>query len=134
MKRLVLMMVVAVTVLVALERPSEARWRLFGRWRGGYSSGGWGGSTAGGTSAHGVKRIDEYTQAICQRKANDMARANRWFHDGSGFGNGWAEGVGSGGTPEAACSNCCDFNAVIIGQATAQSASGTWFACTIYGN
>jgi hypothetical protein len=126
-----LMLIVAATVLIALESDAEARWRLFRRWRG---SGGSYSQTGYNTSLYGTKRIDEYTQSICQRKANDMARAGRWFHDGSGFGNGWAEGVGSGGTPEQACSSCCDFNGVIIGQATAQSANGTWFACTIYGN
>ena len=50
------------------------------------------------------------------------------------LGTGWAEGVGSGPDQTSAASSCCDFSGVIIGQAFAQSASGQWFCCTIYGN
>ena len=84
-------------------------------------------------SLHAEHAIDEYTQGVAQYRANEMARMGTWGHFWAGFGNGYAEGVGSGMTPDAARSSCCDFGGRIIGQGLAQSASGQWFCCTIYG-
>ena len=75
-----------------------------------------GGAAAGDTStAQGVAEI--------------QARTGRMAHHG---GNSSYEGVGMGGSPEAALANCCNNGRAVVDQGTARGADGRWYACRRY--
>jgi hypothetical protein len=75
-----------------------------------------GGAAAGDTStAQGVAEI--------------QARSGRMAHHG---GNSSYEGVGMGGSPEAALANCCNNGRAVVDQGTAQGRDGRWYACKRY--
>lgn len=69
--------------------------------------------------------------ATAQDAAYYMARIRRIGHFG---GNRYAaEGVGMGGSPDAAIRNCCFYGRrQIAEQGVAQGADGMWYACCRY--
>jgi hypothetical protein len=66
-----------------------------------------------------------------QGVANHLANLGRIGHFG---GNPYAyEGVGMGGSPQAAISNCCFYGRrTIADQGVCQGANGMWYACCRY--
>ena len=66
-----------------------------------------------------------------QGVANRMARLLRMGHMGNPTG-GW-EGVGMGGSPQAALQNCCYYGRrPLRDSGVAQGANGMWYACCRY--
>lgn len=66
-----------------------------------------------------------------QGVANRMARLLRMGHMGNPTGG--YEGVGMGGSPQAAISNCCYYGKrPLRDSGVAQGANGMWYACCRY--
>jgi len=75
-----------------------------------------GGAAAGDTStAQGVAEL--------------QARRGRMGHLG---GNSSYEGVGMGGSPEAALANCCNNGRAVVDQGVARGSDGRFYACRRY--
>jgi len=90
-----------------------------------------GASTGSGNSTAGVVYYDNSELFSAQGVANRMARLLRMGHMGNPTG-GW-EGVGVGGSPQQAISNCCYYGRrPLRDSGVAQGANGLWYACCRY--
>jgi hypothetical protein len=67
--------------------------------------------------------------STAQGVAEIQARSGRMAHHG---GNSSYEGVGMGGSPEAALANCCNNGRAVVDQGTALGRDGRWYACKRY--
>lgn len=116
-------------LVVALASVAEAGpFGLFGR-RGGTSGGGYTNTTT--TAQSGTVYYDGGELYSAQGVANRMARLLRMAHLGNPTG-GW-EGVGMGGSPQQAISNCCFYGKrPLRDSGVAQGANGMWYACCRY--
>lgn len=65
-----------------------------------------------------------------QAHAEAMASSGSMVHARS-HGNTY-EGVGVGGSPEAALAKCCDNGGEVLEEGVAQGRDGRWFACRRY--
>ena len=64
-----------------------------------------------------------------QGHAESMAASGSMVHAASHPGY---EGVGVGGSPQAALSACCDNGGAVLDEGTAQGRDGRWYACRRY--
>ena len=120
---LTLLIGIAVLCVASLEpEQAEARWKLFGRRSGGYSSTGSSNSNIGGSAAQ-----------VASQKASIQASRNRMFHPGGSKGGCNAEGVGAGRTPQQALNNCCfTGKRPLVASAVRQGSNGMWYACKLF--
>ncbi len=92
------------------------------------------GGTTTTTTNNGVSQQVSYNRPFlgtAQGAANYMASILRMGHHGNPTGG--YEGVGMGGSPQAAIQNCCFYGKrPLRDSGVAQGANGMWYACCRY--
>lgn len=86
------------------------------------------------TTTRTVQRVDPSgtAQQVAFRKAQLLARLDRLFHPGGGFGGGFFEGVGYSYNSHS-IPTCTTNRGRVIGDAKARSKSGRWYRVRIWG-
>lgn len=119
--------IAAVAILSLATESFAGPFGLFSR----RSSNNYSNQTTTATNTGGTVYYDNGELYSCQGVANRMARMLRMAHLGNPTG-GW-EGVGMGGSPQAAISNCCYYGRrPLRDSGVAQGSNGMWYACCRY--
>jgi len=124
MKKFIVAAVLALTMITSIQ---AGPFGLFGKRSGG------GYSNNGQTAATNSQTVyyDNGELYSAQGVANRMARMLRMGHLGNPTGG--YEGVGMGGSPQAAISNCCFYcRRPLRDSGVAQGSNGMWYACCRY--
>ena len=81
------------------------------------------------SSSERSRTVIRGSTATAQGVAELQAAEGSCRHHG---GNSGYEGVGVGGSPEAALASCCSNGRAVIDQGVAQGLDGRWYACRRY--